>query len=167
MSSIEGRFNSTTWSFLSLVESALITNPVNTAIISDFYTTDIDAKRLTLHVSMFHDLLKQQGRHVRNVGDIVDILKEDASLKQLLPELTKAVRLILTVPVTTCAAERSSSALRRLKTYLRSTMTQTRLNSIDVLSCHQDYVGRIDVVEAVVNEFIRRCSVRRNTFANK
>ena len=159
MSSIEGRFNSTTWSFLSQVESALITNPVNTAIISDFYTTDIDAKRLTLHVSMFHDLFKQQGRHVSNVGDIVDILKEDASLKQLLPELTKAVRLILTVPVTTCTAERSFSALRRLKTYLRSTMTQTRLNSIAVLSCHQDYVGRIDV-EAVMNEFMIRCSVR-------
>jgi len=34
-----------------------------------------------------------------------------------------------TIPVTTCAAERSFSGLRRLKTYLRSTLSQVRLNS--------------------------------------
>ena len=35
-------------------------------------------------------------------------------------------------------AERSFSALRRLKSYLRSTMGQERLNNIAILNVHND-----------------------------
>lgn len=99
-------------------------------------------------------------------GDVVELLQSDATLSQMLPELTKVVRLILTVPVTTCTAERAFSGLRRLKTYLRSTMTQTRLNTIAVLNCHRSYLEAIDI-DTVLDEFISRCTVRQNTFAMK
>ena len=125
-----------------------------------------EADRLKLHVSMFHDLLRQQHKHVNSLGDVIDVLRTDVSMKQLLPELTKAVRLILTLPVTTCTAERSLSALRRLKPDIRSTMTQSRLNSIAILNCHQSYLDRVNV-DAVMDEFISRCTLRRNTFADK
>ena len=35
-----------------------------------------------------------------------------------------------------CASERTFSALRRIKTFLRSSMTQERLNHLLVLHCH-------------------------------
>nr|CAH7756469.1 unnamed protein product [Callosobruchus chinensis] len=49
----------------------------------------------------------------------------------MIPEIIKLLKIIMTIPVSTCTAERSFSALRRIKTYLRSTMTQQRLNDSD------------------------------------
>jgi hypothetical protein len=39
------------------------------------------------------------------------------------PNIYTAFQIFATIPVTTCLCERSISALRRLKTYLRSTMS--------------------------------------------
>jgi hypothetical protein len=87
----------------------------------------------------------------------VNILKTDSTTRKSLPELTKAVRLILT-------AERSFSALRRLKTYLRFTMTQRRLINIALLNFHKSYVETIDA-DTIIDAFVSRSTVRRNTFA--
>ena len=38
------------------------------------------------------------------------------------------------IPATSCSAERSFSALRRLKTYLRSTMGQQRVSNITLIN---------------------------------
>ena len=40
----------------------------------------------------------------------------------LMPELSKAMQIYTVIPATSCSAERSFSTLRRLKTYLCSTM---------------------------------------------
>jgi len=40
--------------------------------------------------------------------------------------------------VTTCTSERSFSSLRRLKTYLSSTMAENRLNGLAMLSIHRE-----------------------------
>ena len=52
--------------------------------------------------------------------------------------------------LTTCCAERAFSSL---KTYLRSTMTQKRLNSMAVLNCHHTYLDAIDI-DKISDEFI-------------
>ena len=44
----------------------------------------------------------------------------------------------LTLPVTTCSVERSFSELRRLKTWLRSTMTDTRLSALALMHFNYD-----------------------------
>ena len=44
------------------------------------------------------------------------------------------LKVLLVFPVSSCESERSFSCLRRLKTWLRSTMTQERLNS--AVMCH-------------------------------
>ena len=54
----------------------------------------------------------------------------------LLGEVDKLVHLFLDIPGSSATAERSFSTTRRLKTYLRTTMTATR--SIQLYSCtHQ------------------------------
>ena len=57
-----------------------------------------------------------------------------ASQKLLVFEMLKLIKLILTVPATNGVSERSCLTLRRLKTYLRSSMTQERLNSSLILA---------------------------------
>lgn len=56
----------------------------------------------------------------------------------LLPSIKKLLQVMATLPVTTCNSERSFSSLRRIKTYLRSTMGVDRLNGLAVLNIHRD-----------------------------
>ena len=76
-------------------------------------------------------------------------------------ELEKLVRLLLVAPASSAEAERSFSALRRLKTWLRSTMTQLRLNSLAVRHVHQELLDLVDV-DVLINEFETRVSMFGN-----
>jgi len=58
----------------------------------------------------------------------------------LLGEVERLITLLLVVPVSSATAERSFSALRRLKTFLRATISQHRLNHLAVLHVHKDKV---------------------------
>ena len=49
------------------------------------------------------------------------------------------------LPATSCSAERSFSGLRRLKTYLRSTMGQTRLSNLALLHLERPTTNKVDV----------------------
>ncbi|XP_047100970.1 uncharacterized protein LOC124719826 [Schistocerca piceifrons] len=95
---------------------------------------------------------------------LVKYLKQENHLFDLLPELVKFIRVVLTIPVTSCTAERSFSCLRRVKTHLRSTMRQDRLNAIALLNAHIDESMKLDLA-AICDEFICRNDLRRSTFA--
>ena len=164
VAAIEQRFKAESLKFLESFESVLLKTGSSCAVLKDFYQDDFHDERLLLHIDMFHDIVKQQHENVTCLTDIVFQLQSNKLRMEMLTELTKAVRLFLTVPVTTCTAERSFSGLRRLKTYLRATMAQSRLNNIAILNCHSDVVLQLDF-DAIVNEFIERNSVRRNAFA--
>ena len=61
----------------------------------------------------------------------------------------------MTVPVTTATAERTFSAMRRIKMYLRSTMTQERLNHSFMLNAHKSRVDNLDLIQFIsVNKYV-------------
>lgn len=109
------RFKSNTWTFWSNVESALVPTPLNVDVITTFCQGDLDAERLTLHVTFYDNLKQKTCEHVNSFGYIVNKLQDDTTTRCLLTELTKAVGLILTVPVMACTAEWSFPSLRHLK----------------------------------------------------
>jgi len=83
----------------------------------------------------------------------------------MIPEVVKLCKLYLVNPATTATAERSFSRLRRLKTYLRASLSQRKLNHLLVLSLYADEVDALDM-NSLINDFIcRGDSKRRNTFA--
>jgi len=57
---------------------------------------------------------------------------------RLISKCVQVIKKVCILPVTICTSERSCSSLRRLKTYLRSTMTETRLNGLAMLSIHKE-----------------------------
>ena len=57
--------------------------------------------------------------------------------REMFSEVDKLLQIYLTIPVTTATAERSFSALRRIKTYLRLTMSEERLNNVMLLRVHR------------------------------
>jgi histone deacetylase complex regulatory component SIN3 len=71
----------------------------------------------------------------------------------LYPNVTKCLHVLLAMPVSTASAERSFSSMRRLKTYLRSTMTTERLSGLGLLNIHRE--KEINS-ENVVDIFARR-----------
>jgi hypothetical protein len=66
------------------------------------------------------------------------------------PCIATLLRIFATLPVTTSTSERSFSALKYIKNYLRSTMSDTRLNGLAHLYINRDIALNYDVV---VDEF--------------
>jgi regulator of extracellular matrix RemA (YlzA/DUF370 family) len=87
----------------------------------------------------------------------------EPAVRQLFGQIETLLRLLIVVPATSCEAERSFSALRRLKTWLRSTMSQRRLNSIAVCNVHQCYLDTVNI-QTVANEFISSVDRRVQLF---
>ena len=81
-------------------------------------------------------------------ADIVNHVKK-ISKSQLssLSKVVKLVRLILVMPATNAVSERTFSALHRVKTYLRTTMTQARLKHSMLLYVHHVETDKIDLVQ--------------------
>ena len=67
-----------------------------------------------------------------------DVLKELFPLKTAFPNLVKLLQFVLTIIVSTAFCERSYSALRRIKTYLHSTMSEQCLNDMALLSIERN-----------------------------
>ena len=78
-------------------------------------------------------------------------------------EVEKLARIYLTIPVTTATGERSLSAVRCIKTYLRSTMSQQRLNSIMLLNVHKDLTDGLDL-PTIARQFVDANERRRHFF---
>ena len=81
--------------------------------------------------------------------------KISPSEKELLNQIVILAKLILVMPATNSTSERSFSAMRRLKTYLRSTMTQERLNQLMILHIHKELTDTLTMKE-IANEFISK-----------
>jgi hypothetical protein len=86
------------------------------------------------------------------------------------PELGKLISLIMILPATSAECERSFSNLRRLKTYLRSTMGKERLNGLALMHAHRDICKKLDL-EELMDGFIhtnreKAAVQRQNVFAS-
>ena len=67
------------------------------------------------------------------------------------------------MPVTNAESELSFSALRRIKTWLRSTMSQKRTNHAMLMNIHCDRADRLDMMK-VAREFVNRNERRQSMF---
>jgi hypothetical protein len=76
------------------------------------------------------------------------------------PNIFVAYRILFTIPITVASAERSFSKLKLLKNYLRSTMSQERLNGLATLCIEKKLLDDVNI-EAIINDFASR-NVRRH-----
>ena len=137
------------------------------------HKNDIDLQKLKHQLQMQPDLIRTRNvnvpncipiKSVTNVRTICDIMNEINMSKEMLSEVLKLLKIYYTIPVTT-SAERIFSALRHLKTYLRSTMTQPRLNNMMLLYIHKEKTDQIDDV-FIAKSFIMENERRRLYFSD-
>jgi hypothetical protein len=118
--------------------------------------SDIDAKELYMELKFLQDFIPEE-----RMGpvEILRFLKEHGCF----PNATIAYRVLLTIPVTVASAERSFSKLKLLKTYLRSTMTQERLNDLAIIALEGELLEKIDY-EHIIEDFISKNTKRMMLF---
>ena len=120
---------------------------------------ELDNSSLSTQLAMFHSQMTYS-----DVNGAVDVIKGmSADVRRLFPQVERLVRLLLLCPVSSCEAERSFGGLRRLKTWLRNSMTQSRLNAVAVCHVHQHVLDNLDVKELAA-DFASRSQIRKAVF---
>lgn len=119
-------------------------NEENLRELVDFYGDDVDnfdhVKSETL---LWKRYLVENKIESTNAIEILKICNPD-----FYPNVYKLLQILVTLPVTSCEAERSFSSLKRIKTYLRNSTSETRLNGLAALNIHYN----IDVqTEEIIN----------------
>lgn len=102
-----------------------------------------------------------------SVSEVHTIFKDmSPDVRKMFPCVERLLRLCLISPASSCTAERSFSALRRLKTWLRNTMTQSRLNHLLICEVHSDRLEEIDD-RLIAELFVKNSPDRRvSVFGN-
>ena len=67
----------------------------------------------------------------------------------------KLLQISMTICVSTAKCERSFSALKRIKTYLRSSMSEQRLTDMAILSIERDLADSL-ILNDIVEEFAKQ-----------
>ena len=99
--------------------------------VAEFYK--IDGEILEAEQKMYASFHRVRGLGYMTVSEILETVYEN-DLFDMFPEFSNVAHILSVIPATSCSAERSFSALRRLKTYLRSTMGQQRVSNITLIN---------------------------------
>ena len=119
------------------------------------HTSDIDGEDL------FNELELLQ-KNLPNEHDTASAILNFLKRATCYPTSCLAYRILLTIPVTVASAERSFSKLKILKSYLRSAMSQERLNALALISIEHEFLEKLDY-ERLIDDFASK-SARRSVF---
>lgn len=133
--------------------------------IVSFYEDDFDAMELSTQLTIFSSSFTREGSRV-TLREAIKYLQDlSAGERLFFKQVCRIAQLILVMPATNAASERSFSAMKPVKTYLRSTMGQARLNHLMTLIIYKDEAEKLDL-KVVANEFIRGKEHRVRFFGN-
>jgi hypothetical protein len=132
------------------------------------YTNDIDKYALTGQLKLLPQVAKTMGFDSSkfDVNDLVKLLQSlDNSQKCLLSEVCTLGKILLVMPATNAVSERSFSALKRVKTYLRSTTGPARLNHLMLVHVHKEKTDSLNLLN-IANAFVSAKQNRKQLFGN-
>ena len=125
--------------------------------VCDFYGDDINKYAAETQLKNLSEMAMSEGFNPDSSFAIKELIKFLQALpeakKLLIKEVAKIAKIMLVMPATNALSERSFPALQRLKTYLRSTTTISRLKNMLTLHIHKDETDNLGLCN-VANEFI-------------
>jgi len=92
-----------------------------------------------------------------NTSEIANMFKNNC---KFYPRASLLYQFVFTLPITVASNERSFSKLKLIKSALRSTMGQTRLSSLALLSIESELTNSLDFTE-IVNDFAAKKSRKK------
>ena len=122
--------------------------------VTNFYKDDFHEVTLKVQLELFTTGFSQTEQSSQpTFSEVIKYVKSmSPAMQNGMSEVMKLIKLILIMPATNAVSERSASALRRVKTYLRTTMHQDRFNHLMILHIHKDAVDKLPLGKCV-NEF--------------
>ena len=134
-------------------QSAQFLEPAQLQPLIDCYNIDCESLKI-------ESILVRRTLAKKSMESITDVFKELSPLKEAFPTLLRLLQIALTICVSSAFCERSFSALKRIKTYLRSTMHEERLVNLAVLSVEQEISQTLNL-ENVFDKFSTQDKNRR------
>ena len=124
----------------------------------DFDSDDLKREVRSFQIEFLDEL---NAEDVTSVSSIMEIIYKVASS---FPQLCKLLLLFLTIPVTVASAEWSFSKLKIIKSYLRSSMAQERLDRLTLISIENNEITQT-IKDEVINHFTCVNAVRKSRFS--
>ena len=136
----------------TLVETEEIPTSVDIADLVSKYSDDLPApESMDTELHCWSTMWRRRAEDAATLNTPAKVLQSIDS--DFFPNLDVLFKIACTLAVTSAECERSVSRLRYLKTYLRSTMTERRLNGLALLYTHRDIPCSAD---EVVQQFAQR-----------
>ena len=132
------------------------------------YKDDLELLSCSRHLPLLEDVIKQATlcmKRVASVHTVCKAMNSNSAFKAMLPSVHRILRLYLTIPVTSATSDRTFSSHRHIFNYLRSTITEKRLNHCVLFHVHKEITDLLDL-KLVAEEFVSRQSERRKYFGS-
>ena len=127
---------------------------------------DIDPNALAAQLTVLRQC-RSVPQPAGSVSDVVRVIMEQGVVcREMLSEVLRLAARIMVVPMSAASSERSFSALCRIKTPLRATMSQVRLSNLVVLAMHGDIARKLHP-QAVLRQFVGNHPRQRVTVFGK
>ena len=165
-SAIEQRFNQNDIIVASERESTLLDGANRGLTLSALENINlphpIGKARLVMELTLLRDYTAN--RQFISVQELADFVTElNLQTRIMLKQVTRTIELCLSLPVSAASSERSFSALKRLNTWHRSTMTQKRLTRTSQMHVHQEILDSLDVAR-LMSTFVSTTEERQAVF---
>ena len=123
---------------------------INNKSFETLYEDDIDIPMLEVQLKLLPNLLNIDDN--LNIPFILGKMRLlSIAQRRIIWEVAKLLKLILLAPATNAESKRIFSALKRVKTYLRSTTGEKRLGGLMVLHVHKEETDLINIIDAASN----------------
>ena len=170
-SCIKQRFDQPGYKQYSILEALLLKATRSSEIdrelqqVKEVYADDLDVEKLTIQLALLRQQIESNEMANVRLPDVVCCITKTPNYQVYLSEVVKLAELILVAAATNATSERSFSALRRVKTYLRTSMTQSRLNHLLLLHVHKNRCDELDLLQ-VAQDFVKDSEHRRSLFGS-
>lgn len=117
--------------------SDALTSLINT------YGEHFNKEKLRTELETIFSFKHKDKFHSLRLNKLIKQMTNDDT-KEILPEAFKLFTLIATIPASSSSVERSFSCLKRIKSYLRNTMTQDRLSALALVSVEKETLQKLE-----------------------
>lgn len=118
------------------------------------YTEDLEEEILKQETIHFQQILKTSDASNSTIAVQYKYMIEKGYV-EIFSNLEVVYRMYLSMAVTNCSAERSFSTLKRIKTYIRSTLSEEKLNHLAIMSIEFEILDQIDF-ESIIDVFLSK-----------
>ncbi|XP_060878264.1 zinc finger MYM-type protein 1-like [Metopolophium dirhodum] len=130
------------------VDKFMQLNYEGSLVFIDYYKDLLDINKLNIKSEM--TVARNCINKINNDFNIDDL--KTTIKKEIFPNIYKMLQVALTLPVSSATCERSFSTMRRIKTWVRTSMHQERFTNLSILHIEKDVTKNIDA-ECILNEF--------------